>query len=347
MASPPVLDIGALLAPISGDEPAGTPMPFTLRQKLDDARQEEEKDPDDPTKIVPKKAEWAWIIRTTTELLTESSKDLRLASRLTEALARQHGFVGLRDGIHLLHDLIDQCWDRCHPIPEEGEGLEVRATPFHWLSDAEHRPFFPSTVRRLPLLRVDGEEFGWQDHKDAQEGTGRVAKESLDQALPVSDQIDEDVTQTRELLDRLEQVLNTRFQESAPTMFGLAQAVDDCQQLVRFYLRRLGLTTEEAPAAAPSADGGVTGPPAAGGVGVQVQPGANRSELYRQVGQIADALERLEPHSPIPFLLRRAVELGLMPFRQLIRELVRDEGRLTELRREFGIKEPEHPAEGA
>ena len=36
--------------------------------------------------------------------------------------------------------------------------------------------------------------------------------------------------------------------------------------------------------------------------------------------QVADALARIEPHSPIPDLLRRAVELGRMPFRRLIKE---------------------------
>src|SRR5437773_1972609 len=105
MASPTTLDVAALLLPISGTDddgnpmPAGKPMPFTVRQKLDAARKEEETNPEDPTQgTIPKKADWPGIIRTTTELLTESGKDLLTAARLTEALARQHGFAGLRDG---------------------------------------------------------------------------------------------------------------------------------------------------------------------------------------------------------------------------------------------------------
>ncbi len=50
-------------------------------------------------------------------------------------------------------------------------------------------------------------------------------------------------------------------------------------------------------------------------------------------------LRELEPHSPIPYLIQRAVELGSLPFPQLINALIRDDSILTELRREFGIKE--------
>src|SRR5262245_5128234 len=129
MASPTILDFSALVVPILSDEgPAGVPVPLVVRQKLDLARKETEPNPDDPSADeIPKKAEWPSIIRTTQELLSGSSKDLLLATRLTEALTKQYGFAGLRDGLHLMYELVEQCWDRLHPAPEEGEGMEVRA----------------------------------------------------------------------------------------------------------------------------------------------------------------------------------------------------------------------------
>jgi hypothetical protein len=48
-------------------------------------------------------------------------------------------------------------------------------------------------------------------------------------------------------------------------------------------------------------------------------------------------LEELEPHSPIPYLVRRAVELGEMRFPDLAKQLIRSPDLLTELYREFGI----------
>ena len=56
----------------------------------------------------------------------------------------------------------------------------------------------------------------------------------------------------------------------------------------------------------------------------------------------ADLLERLEPHSPIPYLIRRTVELGAMPFPQLMKALLVDVD-FTNMNRELGIK----PEEGS
>jgi type VI secretion system protein ImpA len=66
---------------------------------------------------------------------------------------------------------------------------------------------------------------------------------------------------------------------------------------------------------------------------------ATRAEAYRQLAQAADLLQTLEPHSPIPYLIQRAIELGKLSFPELIRELVRDANVLSEVNRLVGIKE--------
>jgi type VI secretion system protein ImpA len=48
-------------------------------------------------------------------------------------------------------------------------------------------------------------------------------------------------------------------------------------------------------------------------------------------------LQQIEPHSPIPYLVKRAVRLGSLPFPLLIQQMVRDANMLGELNREFGI----------
>ena len=40
MASPPLLDIDSLVAPIPGDSPAGAPLPYDVRLKLEELRKE-------------------------------------------------------------------------------------------------------------------------------------------------------------------------------------------------------------------------------------------------------------------------------------------------------------------
>jgi type VI secretion system protein ImpA len=53
---------------------------------------------------------------------------------------------------------------------------------------------------------------------------------------------------------------------------------------------------------------------------------ASRSHAYRLLEEIADYLAQHEPHSPTPYLLRRAISWGSMPLAELMRDILRDEG---------------------
>jgi type VI secretion system protein ImpA len=55
----------------------------------------------------------------------------------------------------------------------------------------------------------------------------------------------------------------------------------------------------------------------------------DRAHAYRLLHDIADYLSRHEPHSPTPYLLKRAVSWGQMPLPDLMREIVHQEGDLT------------------
>jgi type VI secretion system protein ImpA len=158
MATPPLLDFDALIAPIPGENPAGDPVPFELRQQLDEARRET--NPEDVQPDEMKRADWGDIIRTTQAILTQTSKDLLTAARLTEALTKEYGFAGARDGLHLLTLLLDQCWDRLNP-PIEDNDLEPRVTPFSWLDDPGRGARFPSTLRLVPIIVDKGNSLEW------------------------------------------------------------------------------------------------------------------------------------------------------------------------------------------
>src|SRR4051794_40873267 len=105
-----LLDFGALLAPVPGDNPAGSSVPFSVRERLEEHRKEIDPDayaPGDPRRPEAfQKANWPAIVRLARETLAGTSKDLPVAARLAEALAREHGFAGLRDGLQLLRLMV-------------------------------------------------------------------------------------------------------------------------------------------------------------------------------------------------------------------------------------------------
>ena len=132
MTSATVLDLDSLLQPIPGDKPAGEPLSDTLRMELD-ANRREPIPGDDTTSHW--KADWPKVLRVTSESLTEKGKDIHAAARLVEAATKVHGAAGLRDGLRFLQRMVDECWDRIHPVPSNGDTTDIRESPIIWLND--------------------------------------------------------------------------------------------------------------------------------------------------------------------------------------------------------------------
>ena len=145
----------------------------------------------------------------------------------------------------------------------------------------------------------------------------------------------------------LDRALTDKLSNNAPGMVGLRQALEEIHDLSK---RLAGGGGENATTPSSNDGGTATGGEGlpGGGTGGSFQMNlsgvSTREEAYRLIGQVADALARIEPHSPIPDLLHRAIELGRMPFRRLIKELIRDGANLSQVYREFGIKDEEVPS---
>ncbi len=344
MSSPNLLDFDTLLAPVDGENPAGAPVPFAVRDKLEEARREIDPDAfdaDDPTRPTEAKfADWRSIVRLALETLTQSSKDLLVAARLTEALTCEEGFAGLRDGLRLMHRLVEECWERILPSIEDGD-LEVRAGPFNWLDDPDHGAHFPLSVRGVPLVNGDGRGYSWQDWKQLQDGRGNVPRDAFEKAVGMATRehcqaLKEDLDECAAELEALSTVLQQKLGEEAPGLSSLRQAIQDCQGLAGQLLQRKGpapATASEEEQAPGEEEGGADGRSGSG------RAGLTRADVYQRLAEAADLLQQVEPHSPIPYLIRRAVELGALPFPQLMRALIRDDAVLQEMNRELGIKE--------
>jgi type VI secretion system ImpA family protein len=69
----------------------------------------------------------------------------------------------------------------------------------------------------------------------------------------------------------------------------------------------------------------------------------SRAEAYRSLADAADFLARTEPHSPASYLVRRAIEWGSMSLQELLPELVRNPGELTEIFRLLNVRPPDAP----
>ena len=64
----------------------------------------------------------------------------------------------------------------------------------------------------------------------------------------------------------------------------------------------------------------------------------SRDEAYRRLAEIADYLLRTEPHSPVSYLVKRAVAWGEMPLAELLQELLDSESDLKQIYRLLGTR---------
>ncbi|MFY3854228.1 type VI secretion system protein TssA [Achromobacter xylosoxidans] len=149
-------DIDALLQPIAGEAPCGADMVFSAEfDAIREARRHDDPHLDQGDWVIDiKEADWPQVIRICTEVLTERSKDVRVAAWLAEAWAKTRGFAGLRDGFLLVDGLCRRYWDGLHPVPDEGD-VQQRVGNLAWLLSRSQQ-----LVRELPLTQSEGGRFG-------------------------------------------------------------------------------------------------------------------------------------------------------------------------------------------
>jgi type VI secretion system protein ImpA len=345
------IDIESLLAPIPGDDPAGQPLPGDIRRKLDELRREPDAF-DLSAGAADKRADWHGVINLCLDTLTSTSKDLLVAIRLIEGLSKRDGFPGLATGLQLTTRLINECWDRLYPKPDPGEDDSVRLGPFLWINHSIKGAKFPGSVANIKLFQRDETQYSYVYLMDTakpgqKEEFLRVFESMRPKELDEFKKVADSVFETKQALIDLGNALDTRFgKENAPDLTSeenpdnLGRVILSVAREIEKLLRSKGLiddpgAQQDAAAAEENNSGGSS----------SASPGEprtmSREGLYRQIETIADALSRLEPHSPIPFLLRRVVKFGSLSFPELMKEFVRDSSTIEEVNRLLGIPDPQ------
>ena len=72
---------------------------------------------------------------------------------------------------------------------------------------------------------------------------------------------------------------------------------------------------------------------------VSVPAGAiqNRQDALKRLADLAEYFRKTEPHSPISYLVQRAVKWGEMPLETWLQDVIKDEAVLFQLRQTLGF----------
>jgi type VI secretion system protein ImpA len=333
--------IDQLLAPISTEAPCGVDLRYEREfDQLRDLRRED--DASLPTGVwqsTLKRANWPEVEKLSTALLLERSKDLMLSAWLGEAWLHLQALDGLPGSLALIAGLCERFPEHLHPQAEEGD-QSWRVIPLEWLV----RRYSEVLLTRVPLFGTRNSDFEaytlevWRrlQIQQVQVNDSKNAKSSAETARSEQKKLSDQIRATPlafwlrtqgnlllslQHLQRLDSWSDAYLGEQGP---GLRPLQDIIQALLKLVQEFIAMHPQQPAAPAPVVEAPVTLPqteePAP--VAQAFREPANREEAYRQLLLIAEYLARTEPHSPVPYLIRRGVEWGNKPLSELLGELI-------------------------
>jgi type VI secretion system protein ImpA len=253
----PELVIADLLKPIPGANPAGEDLRYSATyEKIKEARREDDGLAQGAWQRERKIADYKLVIELTRQALAAKSKDLQVAAWLTEALVRQEGFTGLKQGLTLCAGLLERFWDHVYPMPEDGDA-ELRAAPLAWIGTR-----LDTVVKAVPLAKAGYDWFAYRQSRDlgyenpaatpeqkkAREKIlkeGKLAPEVFDKAFAETprsyyEQADTSLNAALAALEGLDEICGAKFGEASPPFGKLRQATEEVRHTVHVLLEKKG-----------------------------------------------------------------------------------------------------------
>lgn len=349
MASEEIIPLDKLLQPITEENPVGIdirddPSPtssyYSIKDARNAARAAERNNMFDGDSSEADE-QWRKILSLAPDILQNQAKDLEVASWYTEALIRRYGFQGLRDGFKLIHGLIEQYWDALYPLPDE-DGVETRIASLTGLNGEGADGVLIAPIRSVEI--TEGNEPGpftywkYQQALEVEKIIDEEAKAKKASKLGFSnDDVERAVADSSEtffvnIRDDVNQSIDTYREVSrmldeycgindAPPTSNVINILVDCLGAIN-HIGKYKMPSDETSdiqtenqADASSADE----------TSAQISgPVKSRAEAFKKLTEISAFFRKTEPHSPISYILERAVKWGDLPLEDLMRELIPD-----------------------
>lgn len=352
MASDEIIQLENLLQPISEDNPVGDdirsdPSPtspyYTIKDARNSARAAERNNMFDGNNSEADE-QWRKIIQLAPDILQNNAKDLEVASWYTEALVRQYGFQGLRDGFRLIHGLIEQYWDNLYPLPDE-DGVETRVASLSGLNGEGAEGVLIVPIRNVAITQ--GSEPGpfsfWKYQQalevekiiDAEAKADKASKlgfsnEDVNSAVnessetffvDIRDDLSISIDTFKEIGSMLDEYCGIN---DAPPVSNIINILGDCLGAVN-HIGKYKLPSDDEENDSQALDSGGSNDGDTAGQSTQTSgPIKNREDAFKKLTEISEFFRKTEPHSPISYILKRAVKWGEMPLEDLMRELIPD-----------------------
>ncbi len=290
-----------------------------------------------------KRADWQSVSQLAVQALSRQSKDLQVAAWLLESEIRLRGLAGVAPVLILLNRLSCEFWQQLNPPLEE---LELRGNIFYWI-DQKIAPAInqvPLALGPSPSETFAGVDIDRALINERLVDTGQLKREQADgpswaEVCSAAERMEDafyqqaywDAFFALHALSALVETLDRVFDAgAAPSLHSIEEQLQKAMEFSCMELERRGLldqTQNPAPDADPQ---GVEGAQIESLTHHASTSTQDRQQAYAQLSQIAEFLIRIDPHSPVPYLLRRAVAWGRLNTAELYQQLfVENDGQIN------------------
>lgn len=361
-------DIDTLIAPIDGSHHGvGEDLIFDPRMDAIVAARQE----DDPllaqgnwvTEL--KIADWDFVRNQCAELLSHTSKDMKLALWYVDALSHTDHLAGIGHGLSLLQALNEEYWLTMYPpLDGEEDSMDIRAGLLSWFVKA-----LTDDLKQLPLADTKTQKYNYnyyltaRDHdKQRQqnpdgETPNQLILSDYNHAIKNSSEVWQQalstnlmtiIEQWQALTDQLNDLMGMDAPVFSPVTDLLAALSQHLRSLLPESAINAGETGEEGTADDVNSDNEIldngeqfaktTNAPLTNFNPSNRDHQSNRQQALKLLGQIQDYFATNEPHSPVTFLLGRAIDWADMPLDQWLTHIIKNEDQLATLSDMIGIQ---------
>lgn len=365
-------NIGTLISPIDGSHHGvGEDLMFDPRiDAIVGARQE-----DDPllaqgnwvTEL--KVADWDFVKNQCAELLGHTSKDMKLALWYVDALSHTDHLAGISQGLSLLQALNDEYWLTMYPpLDGEEDSMDIRAGLLSWFVKA-----LTDDIKQLSLADTKTESYDYnyyltaRDHdKQRQQNPDsetsnqltlsdynhaiKNSSEAWQQALMSN--LNRVTEQWQDLTDQLNDLMGMDAPVFAPVTDLLVALTQHLRPLIPEYADTTNNMSPEGIADTVNStddnestmlDGNKSLASTKNVILTDFNPSnrdhqSNRRQALKLLAQIQEYFATNEPHSPVTFLLGRAIDWADMPLDQWLAHIIKNEDQLSMISDMVGIQ---------
>ncbi|HEY2384263.1 MAG TPA: type VI secretion system protein TssA [Terriglobia bacterium] len=354
-----MIEVQTLIQPVSSDSPAGESLRYSqIYDSIKGARREDDANaPQGIWQTKLKKADWKEVKSICLEALQKRSKDLQIGAWLLEACIHLDGFAGVADGFRVLTALSENFWDTLYP-PLDPDDPELRYAPVSWIDEK-----LTLKLKLIAITRTEDERsYTWADRElgihqvkvAARDKTpvrkgqdsGRLLQTQFDASVnltPNDFYIDlrEQLTNALEEAERFERVLVHFDKRQEGALHQMKEMLRTILHFVSELLDVRGVDVKFEPfvereddSIREKSDRDTANDPRDYAISGPIR---SRAQAYHMLAEAAEYLMRTEPHSPTPYLVKRAVAWGSLSLGELLQQVLRNPGELTEVARLLGL----------